>query len=85
MRLIESAARREFRDLTWGKGDETYKTRLQSGAVRVAEGAVTQTAWSGMVQRASYRLRAKLRSGALQKPTRSMKRLFERLAASTKG
>lgn len=83
LQLMEELAATGITRFDFGKGDEPYKTRMQSGTTTVAEGAVTKGAISGVWQRAAYQLRAKSRTGIWRTPARVAKRIWERVSPAT--
>ncbi len=83
LQLMEELAAKGITRFDFGKGDEPYKTRMQSGSTIVAEGAVTRGPFSGAWQRAAYQMRAKSRNGVWKTPARVAKRLWERVNPAT--
>lgn len=83
LQLMEELAATGITRFDFGKGDEPYKTRMQSGSTTVAEGAVTKGAFSGAWQRAAYQLRAKSRTGMWRTPARMAKRVWESVSPAT--
>ena len=69
-----------------GKGEEPYKTRLMSGAIPVAEGAVDVRLTAGAVGRSWFRLQSWARRSPLRRPLLGPARwLRRRLAPRTLG
>ncbi len=76
-RVIEEAPASGLNRIDLGKGVEPYKSKLQSGAVPLASGALCRSAWCGLIQRARYTLQEQVRSSPLGAPARKLAYWFE--------
>jgi CelD/BcsL family acetyltransferase involved in cellulose biosynthesis len=80
--LARAAADQGVRRIDMGKGDEPYKTRLMSGAIPVAEGAVDLRPVSGAFGRRWFHLKKWASRSALRRPLLTPVRWVRRTLAS---
>jgi CelD/BcsL family acetyltransferase involved in cellulose biosynthesis len=80
--LARAAAAQGVRRIDLGKGDEPYKTRLMSGSIPVAEGAVDLRPLAGAVGRRWFHLRKWASRSALRRPLLGPARWVRRTLAS---
>ena len=70
LKLAETAADLKIRRIDLGKGDERYKSSLQSGTIPLAEGSVDRRPVAGSLRRRYLRTREWVRSSRLRRPLR---------------
>ncbi len=71
-----------IRQINLGKGPETYKEQIRSGAVELAEGSVDLRPVAGLLRRQWRRAYDWVRSSPLRRPLRAPGRLVRRLIES---
>ena len=71
-----------IRHINLGKGPETYKEQICSGAIELAEGSVDLRAVAGLLRRQWRRAYDWVRASPLRRPLRGPARLVRRLLES---
>jgi CelD/BcsL family acetyltransferase involved in cellulose biosynthesis len=72
-RLILESGSRGLGRIDMGKGTESYKAELQTGAVMMASGAVCTTAWARWLRRGSHFLEERLRTSPIAPPAKRLR------------
>ncbi len=83
---IEAAAERGIQRVDLGRGDDSYKKRINSGCMRVGEGAVDLNLFRHLARRLKYQLFSQIRDTrlyeALQGPKRMMRNFLYKQAGT---
>ncbi len=82
LELARIAPARGIRHIDLGKGPETYKEQICSGAIELAEGSVDLRAVAGLLRRQWRRAYDWVRASPLRRPLRGPARLVRRLLES---
>jgi len=71
VRVIEEAATLGIRRIELGKGAESYKAKLQSGATSLATGAISSSVWRHLFHKNSHAVQERIRLSPLAGPAKS--------------
>jgi len=84
--VIEAAAERGIQRVDLGRGDDSYKKRINSGSIRVGEGAVDLNPLRRLTRRAKYKVFDRIRDtrlyGAIQTPKRMVRNFLYKQAGT---